>query len=151
LLGLLPMTLGTLWRRRVSKVSHVSISPQARIGPGLHIMHAFGVFIGPVTIGANCVLHHNVTIGQRVAGGDPGVPTLGYNVWIGPGSTLSGHITIGNDVTISAGTVLSKNVPDGSLVAGNPGRVIQRDYDNRAIMSYLEPRLREAQVEQRRA
>jgi serine acetyltransferase len=149
LVGLVPVVLGILWRRRVAKVNHAMIDRQAQIGPGLLVMHGLGLFIGPVSVGANCVLHQNVTIGQRVAAGDQGVPTLGDNVWIGPGSTLSGDITIGHDVTISAGTVLSKSVPDGSLVAGNPGRVIQRDYDNRPIMGFLVPGTREARVEPR--
>ena len=102
-------------------------------------MHRNALFLGPVSIGENCVLHHNVTIGHRVAAGDRGVPHLGDNVWVGPGSTISGAITIGDNVTISAGTVLSKSVPSGSLVAGNPGRVIQCDYDNRALINFTVP------------
>jgi serine acetyltransferase len=144
--GLLPVVVGALWRRRVAHSYHVTIDRRAQIGPGFYIMHGFGVFLGPVTIGANCVLHQNVTIGQRVAGGEQGVPRLGHNVWIGPGSTISGDITIGNDVTISAGTVLSKSVPDGCLVAGNPGRVIQQNYDNGSIMNYVVARPPETQV-----
>jgi serine O-acetyltransferase len=99
-------------------------------------MHRSGIFIGPVVIGDNCVLHHNVTIGQRIAGGDHGVPRIGHDVWIGPGATISGDITIGDGVTISAGSVVSRSIPDGALVAGNPGRVIQADYDNSAMLNY---------------
>jgi serine O-acetyltransferase len=121
------------------------IAPQAHIGPGLVVMHGFGLFVATVSIGANCVLHQNVTIGQRVAGGDRGVPTIGDNVWIGPGATISGAITVGNGVTIAAGTVLSRSVPDGCLVAGNPGRVIQADYDNRPMLGVQVPT--EARVE----
>lgn len=138
--GLLPLLVSSMWRHRVSTIHHTYIDRRARIGPGFYIMHRNGIFLGPVSIGDNCVLHHNVTIGQRVAAGDNGVPTLGDNVWIGPGSTISGDITVGDDVTIAAGTVLSKSVPAGSLVAGNPGRVIQRDYDNRSIMNFAVPK-----------
>lgn len=139
LLGLVPKIMSGIWRRRLLNRHHVMLDPAAHIGPGLYVMHEFGLIVGPVTIGANCVLHQNVTIGQRVAGGDHGVPSLGNNVWIGPGATITGAITIGNDVTISAGTVLSKSVPDGCLVAGNPGRIIQQNYDNRSIMGVLVP------------
>ena len=139
LLGILPLVASTLWRRRVSTVHHANIDRSAAIGPGFYVMHGFGLFVGPVTIGANCVLHQNVTIGQRVAAGDQGVPRIGDNVWVGPGATISGAISIGDGVTISAGTVISKSVPDGALVAGNPGRVIQRDYDNRSMMTFLVP------------
>ena len=136
LLGLAPLTAAAIWRRRSATIHHVTIDHRARIGPGLLIMHRNGIFIGPATIGDNCVLHHNVTIGQRVAAGDLGVPRLGDDVWIGPGATITGEITIGNGVTISAGSVVSRSIPDHALVAGNPGRVIQADYDNSALLNY---------------
>lgn len=136
LLGIVPMLAAAVWRRRMATIHHVEIDRRAKIGPGFYVMHRNGIFIGPITIGDNCVLHHNVTIGQRVAAGNQGVPKLGDNVWIGPGATISGDITIGNGVTISAGSVVSKSVPDGALVAGNPGRVIALDYDNSAMLNY---------------
>lgn len=136
LLGLVPLALSVVLRHRVFTVRHVHLSRDAVIGPGLYVMHAYGIMVGPSPIGDNCVLHQNVTIGDRVAAGDNDVPRLGNNVWIGPGATITGGITIGDGVTVSAGTVLSKSVPDGCLVAGNPGRVIQRDYDNGPIMNF---------------
>lgn len=136
LLGLVPRAAAVLWRRRAATLHHTDIDHRASIGPGFFLMHRNGVFIGPVTIGDNCVIHHNVTIGQRVAAGDQGVPRLGDDVWIGPGATITGDIRIGNGVTISAGSVVSRDVPDHSLVAGNPGRVIQADYDNSALLNY---------------
>jgi serine O-acetyltransferase len=119
-----------LANRVLTHIDHLDIAPGASIGPGLLLMHRHGVIIGPTVIGRNCVIHQNVTIGQRVAGGDHGMPTLGDNVWIGPGAVITGDITIGDGVTISAGSVLSKDVPDRCLVAGNPARVIAKDYDN---------------------
>jgi serine O-acetyltransferase len=118
---------------------HAEINPDARIGPGMLLMHRHGILIGEAVIGKNCVMHHNVTIGQRVAAGDQGVPRIGDNVWIGPGAVITGAITIGDGVTISAGTVLSKDVPSGCLVAGNPGRVIARDYDNSRMLNFIAP------------
>lgn len=134
--GLLPEIVAAVWRRRAATVHHVQVDPRATIGPGFFLMHRNGVMIGPVTIGDNCVIHHNVTIGERVAGGDHGVPRLGDSVWIGPGATITGDITIGDSVTISAGAVVSRSIPDRSLVAGNPGRVIAADYDNSAMINY---------------
>jgi serine O-acetyltransferase len=135
LVGLLPLAAAMVLRHRVVTVQHVHIARAADIGPGLYVMHGFGIMVGPSVIGENCVLHQNVTIGESVSAGNHAVPTLGDNVWIGPGATITGGITIGDNVTISAGTVLSKSVPDCCLVAGNPGRVIQRDYDNASIMN----------------
>jgi serine O-acetyltransferase len=128
-----------LWNRRLTHVDHADISHDARIGPGMLLTHRHGILIGPVVIGKNCVIHHNVTIGQRGAAGDRGVPRIGDNVWIGPGAVISGAITIGDGVTISAGTVLSKDVPAGCLVSGNPGRVVARHYDNSRMLNFLAP------------
>jgi serine O-acetyltransferase len=128
-----------LVNRRLTHVDHAEISHDARIGPGMLLMHRHGILIGPAVIGKNCVIFQNVTIGQRVAAGDHGVPRIGDNVWIGPGAVISGAITIGDGVTISAGTVLSKDIPAGCLVAGNPGRVIARDYDNSGMLDFIAP------------
>lgn len=128
-----------VWHRWITHIHHCDIDRQARIGPGMLIMHRVGITIGPAVIGSNCVLHQNVTIGERVAGGLHGTPHIGENVWIGPGAILSGAITIGDGATISAGSVVSRDVPARSLVSGNPGRVIAQDYDNRAINSFVLP------------
>ena len=136
LLGLVPRVLAFLWRRRADTIHHVDIDPRARIGPGFFLMHRNNLFVGPVTIGDNCVIHHNVTIGQRVAAGDHGVPRIGDDVWIGPGATITGDVTIGDGATISAGSVVSRDVPPRALVAGNPGRVINADYDNAPMLNY---------------
>jgi serine acetyltransferase len=135
-LGLGPTLLAGVWRRRAATVHHFSIEKGAEIGPGFLVMHRTGIFIGPVHIGENCVIHHNVTIGQRIAAGDHGIPRIGDDVWIGPGATITGDIRIGDGATISAGSVVSRSVPDRALVAGNPGRVIQTDYDNSAMLNY---------------
>lgn len=125
--------------RWISHIDHTEINRRAKIGPGLILMHRHGILIGPVVIGRNCAIHHNVTIGERSAAGDKGVPTIGDNVWIGPGALITGAITVGDGATISAGTILSKDVPAGCLVAGNPARVIARDYDNSEMLIFRFP------------
>lgn len=125
-----------IWDRWVTHVDSAHISRDAVIGPGFLIMHHTGIMIGEGKIGANCTIHQNVTIGQGVAEGATDVPTIGDNVWIGPGAIITGAVVIGDGVTISAGTVLHKSVGPGLLVAGNPGRVVARDYDNSAMLGY---------------
>ncbi len=131
--------LHKLWNRWITHIDHADIHPGARIGPGLLIMHRHGILIGPAQIGANLVVHQNVTIGQRVAQGDHGVPRIGDNVWIGAGATICGAIDIGDGSTVSAGAVLTKSVPARSLVAGNPARVIATNYDNSPILNVPNP------------
>lgn len=137
--GLLATVAHRIINRWITHVDHAEISPRARIGAGILLMHRHGLIIGPVAIGKNSVIHQNVTIGQRVAGGDQGVPHIGDNVWIGPGAIITGAIKVGDGATISAGTVLSKDVPPRCLVAGNPGRVVARDYDNREMINFAMP------------
>ena len=49
-------------------------------------------------IGKNCFISHHVTIGKSMNG----APTIGDNVYIGPGATIFGEIKIGNNVRIGA-------------------------------------------------
>jgi len=137
LMGLPFVVLHRVWNRWNTHLHHCDISRKARIGAGFMLMHRNGVLIGPVRIGSNAVVHHQVTIGQRAAGGDHGVPTIGDNVWIGPGAIITGDISIGDGATISAGAVVSRDIPAHALVAGNPGRVIANDYDNSALVNYV--------------
>lgn len=96
------------------------------IGFGLYLGH-----IGPryihenATIGNNCNIAQNVTIGQENRGKRKGTPTIGNNVWIGANSVIVGKITIGDDVLIAPGSFVNFNVPSHSVVIGNPG-VIKR-------------------------
>lgn len=145
--GLVLTVAHRIWNRRMMSRHHVDISARSEIGPGLLVMHHHGLIVGPSQIGGNCVLHQNVTIGQRVAGGDQGVPRIGDNVWIGPGATIVGAIVIGSGSTISAGAVVTRDVPERSLVAGNPGRVITKEYDNGPMLNFdLPPRHRADRV-----
>ncbi|MER7303310.1 serine acetyltransferase, partial [Nocardioides sp. NPDC127514] len=137
LLGVLALGVYWFWNRRNIRVHHADIFRRADIGPGLLLMHRSGIIVGPAVVGSNCVLHQNVTIGQRIADGDQGLPTIGDDVWIGPGAVITGAITVGDGCTISAGTVLSKDVPPHSLVCGNPGRVIAKDYDNSNMINFV--------------
>jgi serine O-acetyltransferase len=114
-------------------VHHVNIDAK-NIGPGFYIGHVGNIFIGPVNIGSNCSVTHNVTIGVGHAKFKEGIPVIGDDVWIGAGSIISGAITIGNSVTINSGSILTKSIPDRCLVAGNPARVIGNDYDNSEIL-----------------
>lgn len=103
------------------------ISNDAQIGEGFYLYHRGTVFIGPVKIGRNCCVSHNVTIGRAYKNGQIGRPTIGDNVWIGPGAVIVGKITIGNNVFIAPNSVVNTDVPDNAMVAGFPARYIIKE------------------------
>ena len=79
------------------------------------------------TIGKNCVIGSNVTIGGKST--SINVPVIGDNCFIATGAKILGEITIGNNCVIGANCVVVKNVPDNSVVAGIPGKIIKSDID----------------------
>ena len=98
-------------------------------GPGLCIGHIGRIVInGNAHIGANARIHVGVNIGNYSKLGidwrSDNTPTIGDNVYIGPGAKLFGKITIGNDVAIGANAVVNKDVPDHVTVAGVPAKII---------------------------
>ena len=109
----------------------IYIDEGARIGPGLYIGHFGGVILGPISMGRDCNVAHQVTIGRRVDG-VPGVPVIGDRVWIGVGSVIFGNVTIGDGVTIGPYTVVARSLPPRLMVIGNPMRVLRKDHDNTA-------------------
>ena len=75
-------------------------------------------------IGKNCNLSHGVTIGVNRRGERQGVPTIGDNVYIGPGAKLFGGISVGDNVAVGANCVVTHDVPENGVVVGVPGRII---------------------------
>lgn len=136
LMGLVPLLFYFILNQFIKTIHHVDIDRRAEIGPGLFIIHYYSIVIGPAKIGSNVTIHHNLTIGQKIAGLDRSTPVIGDNVWIGPQCVITGDIKIGTGATISAGSILSRDVPDNCLAAGNPGRVIMHNYDN-TIMAVI--------------
>ena len=58
-----------------------------------------------------------------------GVPTIGDDVYIGPGAKIFGGIKIGNNVRIGANCVVFEDVPDNATVVLQKPRVIIKDLD----------------------
>ena len=91
------------------------------ISGGLFIQHGFATVIAAKSIGANCWVNQQVTIGYT----SKGAPTIGNNVRIGAGAIVIGNITIGDNCTIAAGTVVNFDVPSNSLVVGQKSRIVE--------------------------
>jgi serine O-acetyltransferase len=94
------------------------------IGSGLFIQHGFSTVISAKSIGKNCWINQQVTIGNN---GKNINPTIGSNVWIRAGAKVIGGINIGDNVVIGANAVVVKDVPPNCVVVGVPAYIIKRD------------------------
>ena len=92
------------------------------IGGGLFIQHGFSTFIAAESIGENCWINQQVTIGYK---DDTRPPIIGNNVIITCGAKVLGPITIGDRVTIGANAVVVKDLPSDSVWGGVPARRIR--------------------------
>ena len=108
--------IATVVRYITEIVTGVHISPFANIGPGLVVHTPYGVFVGPTTIGSNCVIQHGVVITY-------GTRRIGNDVYFSPGAKVVGNVTIGNNVLVMPNSVVVVDVPDDSTVVGVPARI----------------------------
>lgn len=97
-------------------------------GPGLSIAHHGTIIINVgAKIGSNCRIHADVNIGTE-AGYSDKAPTLGNNIYIGPGAKLFGSITIANNTVIGANAVVNKSVTEeNTAIAGVPAKEIAKN------------------------
>lgn len=88
----------------------IEIARFCKIGPGLFLPHTSGTVIGAVSIGANCTIFQNVTIGARFA--DVAVdydarPMIGDSVTIGAGAKVLGGVKIDSNTMVRANQVVT--------------------------------------------
>ncbi|MDO4665788.1 MAG: serine O-acetyltransferase [Actinomycetaceae bacterium] len=108
----------------VRVLTGVDIHPGARIGRRFFIDHAEGVVIGETTsVGDDCVIFHQVTLGGVSMTKGKRHPTLGNRVMVGAGAKILGPITIGDDSKIGANAVVTKPVPKEHVAIGVPARL----------------------------
>lgn len=125
--------LGDLWRlyyiKRADAFHNASMGTHRNLGACFatppHLPHGLnGIIVSHnAVIGANCVIFHQVTIGE----GKNGAPVIGDNVRIGAGAKIIGGIRVGSNVKIGAGCVVAKDVPDNATVVSAEARVIIRE------------------------
>ena len=95
----------------------IEIHPGAKIGKRLFIDHGMGIVIGETaTVGNNCTIYHNSTLGGTGKDKYKRHPDLGNNVMEGAGAKVLGPIKIGNNVKIGANSTVLKNIPDNVTV-----------------------------------
>ena len=94
--------------------------PKNVFGPGLCIVHYGTIVVSPkAKIGENCRIHPSTSVGEY-----NGAPTIGNNVYIGPGAKIFGGICIGDNVAVGANAVVNTDILSNVTVGGIPAKVI---------------------------
>lgn len=121
-LGKLALLLARVRLRRLS-IRLGFVVPRHVFGPGLSIAHYGSIVVnGRALVGRNCRIHPGVVIGEL----DGLAPTIGDDVYLGPGAKLYGGITVGDRASVGANAVVNDDVPAGATVAGIPAHVVSR-------------------------
>jgi len=89
------------------------------IGGGLYIQHGFSTMITARSIGEDCWINQQVTIGYR---GQGDAPVIGNNVMITCGAKVLGEITVGDNAVIGANAVVIHDVEENAVMGGVPAR-----------------------------
>lgn len=97
-----------------------------KIGRNLMIWHGFSSVINAQSIGENCSIWQQVTIGNKLEHVES-KPTIGNGVKIYAGAIVIGNIHIGDGSIIAAGAVVTKDVPNNVIVAGVPAKVVKKN------------------------
>ncbi len=105
-----------------SIVTGADIPLNSNIAGGLLLPHPNGIVIHPgATIGPNCLIFQQVTIGSRE---DSLPPVIAGHVDIGAGAKILGEITIGAHSKVGANAVVLIDVPAGKVAVGIPAEII---------------------------
>ncbi|MGJ1403289.1 serine O-acetyltransferase [Sphingobacterium siyangense] len=108
------------------------------IGSGVFFPHyGFVVINGGCRIGTNCNILQGVTLGNTKGGKNPGNPTIGNEVYIGPSATVVGGVIIGDRVLIAPNAYVNFDVPNDSIVLGNPAKIIPRENPTKNYLNNL--------------
>lgn len=97
-------------------------TPSVRVGDGLCIGHGWSSVINAYSIGENCLVGQNLTIGSR----NLKEPTLGNDVYVWAHAIVLGDITIGSRTDIGAGAIVAKPVPKGCVVVPESSLIIRQ-------------------------
>ncbi|MFT6834716.1 MAG: serine O-acetyltransferase [Francisellaceae bacterium] len=102
---------------------------KANIGKGsFFVVKGLGVSLHDNTvIGENC----SIGISCKTVGKSPfkKVPSIGNNVFLGPGCVIVGPVIIEDDVIVAPNSVVTKSVPKGSIVGGIPAKILGSVYE----------------------
>lgn len=87
------------------------------IGGGLFIQHGFATMVAATSIGENCWINQQVTVGH-IGHGRP--PIIGNIVTITCGAKVLGSITVGDNAVIGANACVVKDVEPKAVMGEVP-------------------------------
>jgi serine O-acetyltransferase len=120
-------TLAAILQKVMEIVTGICLPRDAQIGGGLYLPSFGAIILGRGSIGANCTIEQNVTLGIAGRGEERGRPTICNRVFIGAGAMIVGKITIGDDAYIFPGSVVTRPVPPRAVVMGYPAKIVSYD------------------------
>jgi len=82
------------------------------IGGGLRIQHGSSTYLNAQSVGENCHINQNVTVGSYKGN----KPIIGNRVTIYTGAVITGGAVIGDDVVIAPNAFVNFDVPAGKKV-----------------------------------
>lgn len=91
------------------------------IGPRFFIQHGFATNISAKSIGSDCWVNQQVTVGYTF---NPEPPTIGNGVRISAGAKVLGNIKVEDNVIVAANAVVVKDVEKNMVVGGVPAKII---------------------------
>ena len=115
------------WYIRPLSTLYIS-TPSEKFGAGTFIQHGFSTAITAESIGEDCWINQQVTIGyndSRKYGF--GKPIIGDRVRISAGAKVCGKVRVGNDTTIGMNAVVVKDVPPHSVLIPSPMYLIREN------------------------
>ena len=95
-----------------------------QLGGGICVNHGHSTEINAKSIGRNCHIFQNVTIGTN---GSAIGPVIGDNCFFGAGCVVIGEISIGDNVRIGANAVVVKDVPNNCTVVSRGTMIVKKD------------------------
>lgn len=106
------------------KLNSLHISVIQGVGTGLFIEHGESTYIYAKSIGKDCYINQQVTIGYS---NKTDCPILMDNVHVKAGAKVIGNVVLGNNVIVGANAVVVKDVPDNCVVVGVPAYIVRRN------------------------
>lgn len=110
------------WVKMIYRPMNTLYIESKEIGGGLYIQHGFATMIAAESIGTNCWINQQVTIGFN---GHGRPPIIGNDVMITCGAKVLGSITVGDHSVIGANAVVIRDVEQDAVMGGIPAKRIK--------------------------